>query len=43
MHERLSNGRFVRLLTVIDDVNREAPAIEVDFSLSASRVGQDTG
>lgn len=40
MHEQLSDGRSVRLLNVIDDFNREALAIEVDFSLPASRVVQ---
>lgn len=38
MHEQLSDGRSDRLLHVIEDVNREALAIEVDFSLPASRV-----
>lgn len=38
MHEQLSDGRSVRLLNVIDDSNREALGIEVDFSLPASRV-----
>lgn len=31
MHDQLSDGRSVRLLNVIDDFNREALAIEVDF------------
>jgi putative transposase len=38
MHDQLSDGRSVRLLNVIDDFNREALAIEVDFSLPTSRV-----
>ncbi|MFQ0833600.1 IS3 family transposase [Citrobacter gillenii] len=38
MHDQLSDGRSVRLLNVIDDFNRGALAIEVDFSLPASRV-----
>jgi len=38
MHDRLSDGRSVRLLNIIDDFNREALAIEVDFSLPAIRV-----
>jgi len=38
MHDQLSDGRLVRLLNVIDDFNREDLAIEVDFSLPASRV-----
>lgn len=31
MHDQLSEGRSVRLLNIIDDFNREALAIEVDF------------
>lgn len=38
MHDQLSDGRSVRLLNIIDDFNREALAIEVDFSLPARRV-----
>ena len=38
MHDRLENGRNFRLLNVIDDFNREALGIEVDFSLPAERV-----
>lgn len=38
MHEQLSGGRSVRLLNNIDDFNREAMAIKVDFSLPANRV-----
>ncbi|KTA79777.1 hypothetical protein VO70_20020 [Aeromonas salmonicida] len=38
MHDQLSDGRSVRLFNVIDDFNREALCIEVDFSLPASRV-----
>lgn len=38
MHDQLSNGRSVRLFNVIDDFNREALAIDVDFSLPALRV-----
>lgn len=38
MHDQLSDGRSVRLLNVIDDFNREALAIEVDFSLPSNRV-----
>jgi len=38
MHDQLSNGRCYRLLNVIDDYNREALGIEVDFSLPAARV-----
>lgn len=38
MDDQHSDGRSVRLLNVIDDFNREALAIEVDFSLPANRV-----
>ena len=37
MHDQLSGGLSVRLLNVIDDFNREALAIEVDFSLPTNR------
>jgi putative transposase len=37
MHDQLSDGRCIRLLNVIDDFNREALGIEVDFSLPAER------
>ncbi len=35
MHDQLVDGRSVRLLNIIDDFNREALTIEVDFSLPA--------
>lgn len=38
MHDQLSDGRVIRLFNVIDDYNREALAIDVDFSLPALRV-----
>ncbi len=38
MHAHLSDRRSVRLLNTIDNFNREALAIEVDFSLPAIRV-----
>jgi putative transposase len=38
MHDQLSDGRGFRLFNVIDDFNREALAIDVDFSLPALRV-----
>ena len=38
MHDQLADGRSVRVLNIIDDFNREALTIEVDFSLPASRV-----
>lgn len=38
MHDQLADGRSIRLFNVIDDFNREALGIEVDFSLPAERV-----
>ncbi len=38
MHEQLSDGRCIRLFNLIDDFNREALAIDADFSLPALRV-----
>jgi putative transposase len=38
MHDQLSDGRPFRLFNVIDDFNREALGIEVDFSLPSERV-----
>ena len=38
MADQLSDGRSVRVFNVIDDFNREALAIDVDFSLPALRV-----
>ncbi len=38
MYDQLSDGRSVRLLNIIDDFNREALAMEVDFSLPSCRV-----
>lgn len=38
MHDQLSDGRSIRLFNLIDDFNREALAIDVDFSLPADRV-----
>jgi len=38
MHDQLGDGRSIRLLNVIDDFNREALGIEVDFSLPSERV-----
>ena len=35
MHDPLSDGRVIRLFNGIDDYNREALAIDVDFSLPA--------
>lgn len=38
MHDSLSDGRNYRLFNVIDDFNREALGMEIDFSLPALRV-----
>ena len=38
MHDQLQDGRSFRLLNVIDDFNREALGIEVDFTLPSERV-----
>jgi putative transposase len=38
MHDSLEDGRNFRLVNVIDDFNREALGIEVDFSLPSERV-----
>ncbi|MGB9150476.1 MAG: IS3 family transposase, partial [Burkholderiales bacterium] len=38
MHDQLSDGRSFRLFNVIDDHNREALTMEVDFSLPSERV-----
>ena len=38
MSDQLADGRVFRLFNVIDDLNREALAIDVDFSLPALRV-----
>jgi len=38
MHDQLSDGRTLRVLNVIDDYNREALGMEIDFSLPSERV-----
>jgi putative transposase len=38
MHDQLGDGRNFRLFNVIDDFNREALGIEVDFSLPSERI-----
>jgi putative transposase len=38
MHDQLSDKRSFRSLNVLDDLNREALCIEIDFSLPAQRV-----
>ncbi|MBC7806620.1 MAG: transposase [Akkermansiaceae bacterium] len=36
--DRLANGRAYRTLTLVDNVSKVSPAIEVDFALSGKRV-----
>lgn len=38
MHDQLGDGRNFRLFNVIDDFNREALGIEIDFSLPSARI-----
>lgn len=38
LHDQLADGRSIRVFNVIDDFNREALGIEVDFSLPSERV-----
>ena len=38
VHDNLSDGRPIRILTVLDEFTRECVAMEVDTSLSSSRV-----
>ena len=38
MHDQLSDGRSFRVFNLIDDFNREALSMEIDFSLPAERV-----
>ena len=38
MHDQLDNGRCFRVLNVIDDFNRGALGMEIDFSLPAERL-----
>nr|CBX81212.1 probable Pol polyprotein [Erwinia amylovora ATCC BAA-2158] len=38
MHDALTCGRRFRTFNVVDDFNREALAIEIDFKLPAQRV-----
>jgi putative transposase len=40
MHDKLSDTRTFRLPNVIDNCNREALGIEIDFSLPSERVIQ---
>ena len=38
MHDQLQDGKSIGLFNVLDDFNREALGIEVNFSLSSERV-----
>ena len=38
LHDRLADGRRFRVLTMVDDYSREAPAMTVDTSLPGARV-----
>lgn len=38
MHDQLADGRNFRLFNVIDDFNREALGMEIDFSLPSARI-----
>ena len=38
MHDQLGDGRNFRLFNVIDDFNREALGMEIDFSLPSARI-----
>lgn len=38
MHDQLTDGRSIRLLNVLDNYNREALGMEIDFSLPTRRV-----
>lgn len=38
VHDQLFDGRPIRILTVIDQLSRESPLIEVDFSMSGQKV-----
>lgn len=40
MHDALSNGRRIRILTIIDTYTRECPRIEVDTSIGGGRVSE---
>lgn len=40
MHDTLMNGRKVRILNIIDDYNREALAVEADYSHSGHSVAR---
>ena len=38
VHDQLFDGRPFRILTVVDQLSRESPLIEVDFAMSGQRV-----
>jgi len=43
MSDELGNGRRIRVLTVVDHFSRVSPVVEVDVSLSGSRVVEALG
>jgi putative transposase len=40
VHDQLFDGRAFRILTVVDQLSRESPLIEPDFSMSGHKVAQ---
>lgn len=40
VHDQLFDGRPFRILTVVDQLSRESPLIEVDFAMSGQRVAR---
>ncbi len=38
VHDQLFNGRPFRILTMVDQLSRESPLMEVDFAMSGQRV-----
>lgn len=38
VHDTLASGRVFRTFTLVDDVSRESPAIDVDYSIPGERV-----
>jgi putative transposase len=41
--DSLYNGRRIRILTVVDDLSKECPVLEVDHSLTGQRVTRVLG
>jgi transposase InsO family protein len=40
VHDQLFDGRPFRILTVVDQLSRESPLLEVDFAMSGQRVAE---